>query len=152
MGLSTQAYIDAVSAHALTTGYFERVQGHEPKSSMPNGIWASVWIQSIRPARGIGGLNRTGVRFEFMVRCAANMLKDPQDAIDPLLVNAVDSLLALYSGDFSLGGTIMAVDLLGSHGDPLQAVAGYLPLGNTMYRVIDITLPLLITDVWDQAS
>jgi hypothetical protein len=52
------------------------------------------------------------------------MLTDPEDAIDPELLAAVDALMSAYSGDFQLGGLITQVDLLGAYGKPLGAERG----------------------------
>ncbi|KKL71856.1 hypothetical protein LCGC14_2090690, partial [marine sediment metagenome] len=44
------------------------------------------------------------------------------------------------------------VDLLGMAGEPLRARAGYITQDKTLYRVMDITLPLLIANAWVQAA
>ena len=36
-------------------------------------------------------------------------------------------------------------------GVALRARAGYLPLDGNTYRVLTITLPLIVDDVWDEA-
>ena len=46
----------------------------------------------------------------------------------------------------------MGVDLLGMAGSPLGAQAGYINQDGALYRVMTITLPLLITDAWTQAA
>ena len=72
--------------------------------------------------------------------------------IDPNVIKAADVLMTAYTGDFALGGTIRKIDLLGAHGAALQAQAGYVTIGQTMYRCMDITLPLIINDLWRQAA
>jgi hypothetical protein len=79
------------------------------------------------------------------------MVQEPQDAIDPGVAAAVDALMAAYSGDFEFGSNVRNVDLLGSAGVPLAAEAGYLNVSGTMYRVMTITLPLIINDLWSQS-
>jgi hypothetical protein len=44
------------------------------------------------------------------------------------------------------------VDLLGAHGIPLSARAGYDEQDSKMFRVMDINLPLVINDVWQQTA
>jgi len=80
-----------------------------------------------------------------------NMLQEPQDAIDTNIMTAVDALMAAYSSDFDLGGLVRNVDLLGAHGDPLAADAGYLEQDKRLYRVVVISLPLICNDLYTQA-
>jgi hypothetical protein len=76
------------------------------------------------------------------VRIYQNMIAEPQDMIDPRVMAAVDALMTAYSGDFELGGTVRAVDLLGMAGTPMAAQAGYIQQDNRVYRAVTITLPL----------
>lgn len=148
MTLDPVAIIGAVTDHALALGIFEAVNGHEPKSAPTlTGVTAAVWVQSVAPIRS-SGLQATSGRLELTVRLYQSMLSDPMDAIDPDMLSAVSTLIAAYSGDFELGGSVRAVDLLGSDGVPLSAVAGYVEQDKKPYRIFDVTLPLLINDVW----
>lgn len=151
MSLSTAAILDAVISHAKATGRFERALTHEPKSAPGNGLSVAVWVQNLRPIPGGSGLASTSARLQLSVRLYTNMLADPQDKIDTRLLDAADALMAAYTGDFELGGLIRNVDLLGEHGDPLSADAGYLEQDRKLYRVMVITLPLIINDLWSQA-
>jgi|SRR5882762_12793 len=142
----------AVESHALALGVFERVNMHEPKTSPGSGLTAAVWIQAIAPVT-TSGLATTSGRIEFSTRIYTNMLTEPQDAIDPNMVAAVDALLGAYSGDFDLGVTgVRDVDLLGQHGVPLSALAGYLNQDGKLYRVMTVTLPIIINDLWAQVT
>ncbi len=106
---------------------------------------------AIGPSEG-SGLAATQARVEFTVRIYSNMTQEPQDGIDPELLSATDALLNAYSGDFQLGAAVMAVDLLGAYGAPLAAQSGYVTVDQTMFRVMDITLPMVIADAWTQAA
>lgn len=152
MSLAIQEITDAVVSHALETGYFERVNNHEPKSAPGNGLSASVWVDSIGPVPAGSGLARTSALLRFNVRLYTSMLSEPQDAIDPNLVTALDALLTKYNEDFTLGDLVRNVDLLGQTGASLSAQAGYLNQDNKLYRVFTITLPLVVNDVWDQGE
>jgi hypothetical protein len=150
MALGTAAILDAVISHAKAAGRFERALTHEPKSAPGNGLTVAVWVQNLRPTTS-SGLASTSARLQISVRVYTNMLADPQDKIDARLLDAVDALMAAYTGDFELGGLIRNVDLLGEHGDPLSADAGYLEQDSKLYRVMVISLPLIINDLWSQA-
>ncbi len=148
--MNVVALYDAVVSHALALGQFEQVNTHEPKNAPGNGLQCAVWVQEIGPTSS--GLASTSARVEFSVRIYSNMLQEPQDLIDPHIFLAVDALLTAYSGDFSLGGTVRTVDLAGMSGNPLRAVAGYLDIDQKMYRIMTITLPVLLNEAWTQAA
>lgn len=144
--------LDAVQSHALSLGLFERVNTHEPKNAPGNGLTAAIWADRIAPIPGASGLAASTGLVTFMVRIYSNMLQEPQDAIDPNLLAAVDTLIATYSGDFELGGSVRNIDLLGQHGPALSAQAGYINHDNKLYRVMTITLPVVVNDVWSQVA
>jgi hypothetical protein len=149
MSLNYEAITDAMASHAAASGWFESVNRHEPKSSPGSGLTAAIWVQDISPASS--GLAATSMRVEMTVRIYTPMVTDPPDMIDPNVVGAVGSQLDAYSGDFTLGGLARHVDLLGEHGAPLGARAGYLETDRRLFRVMDITVPLIINDTYDQA-
>lgn len=151
MSLNTEAILDKVTSHAMALGLFEKVNTHEPKNAPGNGLTAAIWVQTIGPVRS-SGLAKTSALVVYTVRLYANMLADPQDAIDPKLVSAVDVLFTAYAGDLDLGDTVRNVDLLGANGVTLNAQAGYLNADGKNFRIMDITLPLIINDAWDQVS
>lgn len=145
----------AVVSHAAASGYFERVNQHEPKNAPGNGLTCAIWLQDVSPVGAISGLNSTSGRLLFSVRVYGNMIQEPQDEIDPNVMKAVVHLLGLYSGDFSLDGLIKNVDLLGAHGIPMRAQAGYQSIGRdraNLYRIMTITLPLIVNDLWEQVA
>jgi hypothetical protein len=152
MALDIRTILDAVESHAMASGYFAQVNGHEPKSPPTSGITCAVWVEQIGPARGGSGLNSTSSRLALFVRLYSSLIQQPADAIDPDLMTALDTLMAAYSGDFTLGGLVRHVDLLGAYGDPLGARAGYLAEGGAEYRVFTITLPLIVSNLWEQVA
>lgn len=151
MALTLIELTDALASLAIATGHFQTVNQHEPKNAPGHGLRAALWVQTYRPARK-SGLSATSMRLEYRLRIYQNMLMEPQDAIDPTVLAATDACFEAYSGDFTLGGLVRQVDLLGSDGNPLSAVAGYLNIDNKMHRVMDITIPLILNDVYDQEA
>jgi hypothetical protein len=152
MSLDVAALYDSVKSHAMQLGIFESVNTHEPKSA-PSlaGITASVILGPITTVKS-SGLASASVRVEFLVRLQSSMLAEPQDDIDPNLLTAVSTTLAAYCGDFDLGGTARAVDILGMDGPGLSAVPGYLEQDKKLYRVLDITLPVIVNDAWSEIA
>jgi hypothetical protein len=151
MAVDIEGILGAVVSHAMASGHFEKVNGHEPKAAPGKGLTAAVWVQAIAPVPRGSGLATTTGRIELRDRIYTPMVQEPQDAIDPAVLTATIDLMGAYSGDFTLDGRIRNVDLLGQAGVPLSAQAGYLNQDGRLFRVMDITLPLIVNDIWDQA-
>lgn len=151
MALETTPIRDALSSHAAASGRFERVSGHEPKNAPGNGITAAVWIQERRPIPLRSGLAVSSARVVFWLRVYHPAFTEPPDDIDPAVDRAVDALMLAYSGDFTLGGLIAEVDLLGAYGEPLSSRAGYQTIAQTMYRIVTLVIPCIVNDCWTQA-
>jgi hypothetical protein len=152
MPLTAQDLVDNVVSVAQASGLFDRVNAYEPKQAPGNGLTASVWVQSIAPHAQVSGLDVTSARVEFTMRLYTNMLADPEETIDPNLMNATSQMMNLFTGDFTLGNSVFAVDLLGMAGVPLTARAGYVDVGGKLFRIMDITVPLIVADVWTQVA
>ncbi|MDH6116911.1 hypothetical protein ABH930_000330 [Kitasatospora sp. GAS204A] len=151
MAINITGILDALQSHALSTGLFDQVSGHEPKNPPGNGLVCAFWSQAIGPVQAASGLAITTGRLEFNARLYSSFVQQPEDAIDPNLIAAVDTLLTAYSGDFELGGNVRNIDLLGQTGTPLSAQAGYLNQGGKTYRVFTIVLPAIVNDLWGQS-
>ena len=152
MALNVTTLTDKLVSYAAASGLFERVNAHEPKNSPGNGLSVAVWVQRTAPIPEASGLTSTTVLVEFNLRIYQGMLTEPQDAIDPAIMGAVDVLCTAFSGDFDLGGTVRNVDLLGTYSDGLSSQAGYQTIDKTMYRVVTITIPLVVNDLWTQVA
>jgi hypothetical protein len=130
---------------------FERVVTTEPKSAPGNGLSVAVWVQELGPVGAASGLNAVSVRLVLMIRVLKPMLSQPYGQIDPDILTAVDTLMAAYAGSFQLGGGIVRnIDLLGQHGVPMAARAGYVTIDKAMFRIMDITLPMIVNDLWNE--
>lgn len=153
MALDTKALTEALQSHAMASGWFDDVNGHEPHSIPGHGLTCAVWAQAIRPAPRRSGLQATSGVVVFNVRVYHPIVSEPFDAIDPAMCQAVDALMAAYSADFTLGGRVEAVDLLGAAGaGALSAEAGYVePADGAVFRTMTITVPCRINDLWEQS-
>lgn len=144
--------MDSLVSHALELGVFDKVNAHEPKSSPGYGMLCAVWLNNIGPAIGQSGLNSTTALLTFMVRIYMSALEQPYDMVDPNMLAATSRLIGAYTGDFTFSGRVRDIDLLGSSGQPLSGVAGYLTQDSKLLRVMTITVPLTVNDVWEQVS
>lgn len=151
-----QAAIEKLTAKiesiAAATAAFRRVSGHEPKAAPGSGLSLAVWADSIQPIAQASGLASTSGVVTFLARAYGNMLAKPEDDIDPRLMASASALLGAYSGDFTLGGLCRNIDLLGMYGRKMGAQAGYVTIGGTMYRIMTVTVPCVVDDLWEQVS
>lgn len=152
LGTVITGVLDGVVSHAMTLGLFERVNQHEPKNAPGRGLTAAIWVDTVAPIPAGSGLAVTTGILTLRVRLYTSMLAEPADMIDPTITAAVGAPLSAYSGDFDLGGQIRNVDLLGATGRALSAQAGYLNQDGRLLRIMDITLPCIINDLWDQVN
>ena len=147
---AVNSLFDQVVSEVMQLGVFETVNTHEPKSAPQNGLHASVWMDSIAPTGRASGLAAISGVVTLMIRCYSSMLQQPLDAIDPNLMYASSTIINAFSGEFTLGGTVRDVDLLGMYGRSLSAQAGYLSIDNKMFRVMTITVPVVINDMFSE--
>lgn len=143
--------LNAITSHALASGLFERVNGAEPANAPGNGLTAAVWADTVAPVPPDSGLASTSARIAFMVRIYSSMLSLPPDAVDPNVLSATSALMVAYSGDFEFGGTVRNVDLLGARGPGLIGQAGYITQDGQLFRVMTITVPVIVDAVFPQA-
>ena len=145
------AILAEVETHALTSGLFERVNTHECASPPGRGLTCEIWTGGWSLVPATSGLAVVSMRLELVVRLLCFADREPRDTIDTDLDVASHLLGEAYAGDFTLGGEVSEVDLLGAHGPGLACVAGYVLVDSTRYRTRTITLPLIIDDVWTEA-
>lgn len=152
MALDSSGLSSRIVSHAKALGRFTQVLDHEPVSAPGSGLTYAVWLTDLGPVPAGSGLAATTARVEFTGRVFLPADTEPKGAVETGVLGAVDAVCGAYSSDFTLGGTVRKVDLLGAYGPPLRARFGYLPLGSTTYRIATLTIPLIINDAWGQAA
>lgn len=145
--------LDKVVSHAAALGVFDQINIHEVTNAPGQGYTAAIWVDQVQPVNS-SGLDSTSIRLTLMVRIYTTVQVSPLDVVEPGLLQITDTLMAAYTGDFELGGTVRSVDLLGTSGPGLEARAGYVKMeaDGILSRVMTITLPLIVNDVWSQES
>ena len=144
---------DKIISYAMASGRFDSVNGHEPKSAPNHDIAFALWVQSIAPAR-LSGLAATSIVVQFQGRIYIPFTQQPYDMIDPKVLAATTDLMGTFSGDFTFGAAddIRYVDLLGANGTKLSALAGYVEIDRKMFRIMTITIPIVINDAFIQVA
>jgi hypothetical protein len=151
-GAAVTALIDGVESIAMQTGEFRSVNTHEPKAAPGSGLRLAIWAQTIEPIAAASGLASTSGYVVLNARAYGNMLTKPEDEIDPRLMTAATVLVGAFSADFTLGGLVRNIDLLGEYGQTLAAQAGYVTIAGTMYRIMTVTVPCVVNDMWTQEA
>ena len=149
---AVRSLLSSMVSIAAKTGQFRSINTFEPKSSPGSSLRLAIWADVIEPIAGASGLASSSGYVTMMARIYGNMLQKPEDEIDPRLMSAATALVGAFSADFTLGGTVRNVDLLGMYGTKLGAQAGYITIGGTMYRIMTVTVPCVINDMWDQVA
>jgi hypothetical protein len=151
--IGIDSILNTVISHAAASGWFEQVNGGEPLSPAVPGLTAAVWVETLAPIRS-SGLASASARLGLAVRLYTSAEQLPTDAIDPNMTLATDALVRAYVGDFQLGGgdDVRDIDVFGRHGPGLDARAGYLPLSGVTLRVMTISVPVIVNDLWDEVA
>jgi hypothetical protein len=144
------ALFAAVQSKAQQLNVFDTVTFHEPKSA-PQGLAVlALWLSAVTPLGPASGLGITSGRVSLRGRIYLSDLQKPEDATEGKLLSLVSALFGAVTGNFTLGGLVMEVDLLGIHGESLGATAGYLDQDGKFFRTADVTVPLIVSDLWEQ--
>ena len=105
--------------------------------------------------RYLGHLKPTGIRPKFLEKLSDEELKGKTSEFRQRVANGEaleDVLFEAYSGDFQLGDENRWIDLLGAtQGHPLFSQSGYINIDNMVYRVMTITVPVIVENAWTQA-
>ena len=153
MALDIDTLLNELVSHALASGYFDAVNTHEPDNSPGNGLTCHVILDRVNPINA-SGLDFTSVRAAFLFELIYPVTALPRDQSENEIVKAMDALMQLFTGDFTMGGNVRGVDALGAYGEGLSAVGGYTSYdqGGSWYRNIEITVPLIVDNVWEQVA
>lgn len=149
--IDTDAIMAAIRSVPLASGLFEQFEGHETKGGQSvGGLTGECFFSGFGPAPAGSGLAATTARLEITARLRMNALREPLDGIELDMMRAAAALIAAYSADFTLGGLVRNIDLMGAVGDPLRAIPGYITVDKTLYRAVGIPIPMVVNDVWEQ--
>lgn len=144
MPFNVKSTLEKVQSYLQASGHVVRAQISEPKQPPGERIMAAVYMGTVSVAQLT--LQTTIELHVVRVRLYMNMLREAGDEIEFGLAQALSEISADLLGDYDLGATVRNVDVGGIYGTPLSATWGYVDVGGTMYRVVDITLPLIVDD------
>lgn len=137
--------LDWIENYVKRTNYFQQVQVGEYKQPPSATMAVGIWMSSTAVARlfADGGTDELHV---LTMRVYRNMLQEPAGLIEKEMAKAVSRLLSDMLADADLNGTVMTIDAGGINGTVLRSDWGYVDVSGTMFRSVDIALPLIVHD------
>lgn len=136
--------LKAVQNYLAASGWVRTAQVGEPKSPPGEGVTAAVFMSNWSVAQLT--LSTTIEVHTVTLRFYRNMLQTPTEDIEFELARILSEVTSDLLGEFDLGATIRNVDAGGQYGQGLSARWGYVDVGGTLYRLVDLTLPLIVDD------
>lgn len=144
MAFNITATLDAMASKLQASGYFQEVKIGEPKAPPNAPIAAAIYMSRVGVAQLT--LGTTIESHVVIVRIYTNMLEEPTAKIETDLAIVASDFMADLAGEFDLGGSVRNVDVGGQHSGGLSAEWGYIDLSGKWYRVVDVTVPLIVDD------
>jgi len=146
MAFDIKNTLHAVETYVQNLGLFSSVQIGEPKQALGQGFHAAIFMQSVSIGMVyLGGETRES--HVVQLRVHKDMLAeytDPQNNLESEMASVVSKLMENLLGDTDLESSVMSIDAGGMDGTSMSATYGYIEIGGQMYRVADITVPLIV--------
>lgn len=143
MPFDVTASMRALESHLLSSGRFVHVQVGEPKAVVDSdGFVAALMMDH---AQIVSLTMSTTIELHVVtIRIYKNMLAEPQDQWEIDGAKIYSEVSDLLYADFTLGGQVRNIDFGGEHGSTYQAIWAYGDIGGPIFRVVDITVPLVV--------
>ena len=155
MAFNIKSTLDAVASHIARSGYVSDAMIGEP-TSPPDAVDKLVAAVMMNGAN-IAELTLTNtievhpILVRFYRRAAFTEGDDAGDVESQVAV-AVSEIASNLIGEYDLGATIRNIDVAGQYGGGMSATWGYINISGTIYRTVDLTVPLVVDDSATQAA
>ena len=115
----------------------------QPPKSDQDKVFCAISIQrsSVQQVAADGGTTEV---YQILLRCYYEMLQGSTETMELTLVNAVSNIQQDLVEDSDLGGNIRNIDVAGQFGSGVGAEYGHIDQSGVLFRVADITLPLIV--------
>ena len=155
MAFNIKGTLDAIASHISRTGYVNDVRIGEPTSppDATDKIHAAIYMQNVSVVELT--LSKTVELHVVQVRLyrrAAFGEGDDAGYVEQEIALAVSQISSNLIGEFDLGGTLRNIDVGGIYGTSLNGTWGYVTLGGTVFRTVDMIVPLVVDDSATQAA
>lgn len=152
MTVDVEGTLTRLVDHAKKLGVFEVARTSEFKSAPPNGLCFALWVQRLGTSPDGSGLASTNALLRLTARIYFPMTHKPEAEIEGRVFSAASGYLGRINGDFTLGGTVRNIDLLGEVGDAPAFEGGYLAIDNKISRIADLNMQVIFNDSWEQVA
>ena len=146
MAFDIKTTLQELQTHLNGTGRFTKVQVGEPTVPwVGDGYFGSVSMLSntIEILFLDGGTEELQVA---LVRIWRDAYKETPEDTEINMAQAVGETMERLAEDFTQRGTIRHIDLAGIRGTPMSAEWGFITLGDSTYKICDITVPMTVDD------
>jgi|TARA_R110002020_G_scaffold54717_3_gene152403 hypothetical protein len=133
--------INAIASFLEARGEFSLVQIGEPKSP-PQGEMSAAIFASDASVVGVT-LQTTVEVHEVTIRIYRNMMDEPEEDNEIRTSQAVTGITSDLLSDYDLSSSVRNISI-GEYGRTLSANWGYMDVGGTMYRSVDISVPFIV--------
>jgi len=141
MAFDITTTINLVVSFLQKRGEYSLVQIGEPKSPPRGDLAAAVFVSD---ASVVGVTLQTTIEIhELTIRLYRNMMEEPEEDNELRISQAVTGIVSDLLGDYDLGASVRNI-AVGEYGRTVSATYGYLDVGGTMYRMVDISVPLVV--------
>lgn len=141
MAFDITTTINLVVSFLQKRGEYSFVQIGEPKSPPRGDLAAAVFVSD---ASVVGVTLQTTIEIhELTIRLYRNMMEEPEEDNELRISQAVTGIVSDLLGDYDLGASVRNI-AVGEYGRTISATYGYLDVGGTMYRMVDISVPLVV--------
>ena len=143
MAFNVKRTLEAMLSHIAEGGYVRSSQIGEPKAPPAAILSAALFMAD--SAVVATTLQDTIEVHTVTIRLHKKVeFTEPGDAAEFELANVSAEIASSFMGDFDLDGTIRNVDVAGQYGQGLTSTWGYLDIGSTVFRVVDILVPMIV--------
>lgn len=143
MAFDVRRTLEAMLSHISSGGYVRSSQIGEPKT--PSEAILSVAVFMADSAIVATTLQDTIEIHTVTVRLYKKMeFTEPGEAAEFELARVSAEIASSFMGAFDLDGTIRNVDVAGQYGQGLTSIWGTIDLGATVFRVVDILVPMIV--------
>ena len=121
---------------------FAHVRIGEPKSAPSERFTAAIFMQSVSVPEV--PLAETTEVHTVTIRIYDNMTREPQEDVEFEMAKVTSRVMRDLAGEFDLGGIIRNIDVAGQYGVSLGARWAFLDIDGTIFRICDITVPMIV--------
>ena len=145
MAFLVKTTLDVIRSDLLKTNYFSDVLIGEPKSPPADEKYkVYIWMDSIAVVSTT--LNKTIEIYTLTVRVHSGLFQEPVSQIESDMAEVQSKVSEALFANYSLDNEIRNIDIAGQYGQGYRTDWGHVDLGGKLFRIADITLPLLVDD------